>query len=137
MVEEDSLESHSFFVLRLINFTRIVLYGIATWIQLSLFIICKMSSGTCDVMTVLIPLFLLFADMMIIRWSRKPFSDFLTVSILVSIMSNVAAMNTLRPSIYRSIFLNSDEFLMFVLSWGVLLVSFIELMMLIYLIHPR
>jgi len=135
--DEGSLESNSNIVLKFVNYSRRALYGIAVWVQLSILLVCTLSAGTCDPMTVLVPVFLIFTDMLMITWSRKPFSGFLIVSVVVSIMSLSIAMNTIYPRIILSTFLNLDDFIMVMLGLGVLFVSFIDLLMLIYLTRPQ
>jgi len=130
-------ESKSYFVMRLINFTRIVLYGIAVWVQLSLLIVCFMSGGYCDVFTVLVPLFLILLDMLVIRWSRNPFSQFLAAALVVSVLSIFVAGLTAFPVVIYPVLPTIDEYIMYILSLGVGLVSFIEMWILIYLTRPQ
>jgi len=52
-------------------------------------------------------------------------------------MSLSIAMNTIYPRIILSAFLNLDDFIMVMLGLGVLFVSFIDLLMLIYLTRPQ
>ena len=125
------------FVLRFVNYSRIVLYGIAVWIQLSLFIPCIMNMGNCDIMTVLVPLFLVFTDMGLVRWSRKPSTEFLIATLLVSIASMYLAIRTVSPYSLITPSFTFDQTIMALLSIGIFLVSFIELFMLIFLSRPQ
>lgn len=137
--------SNSYSILRGVNYSRIVLYGIAIWIQSSLFIACVTSGGYCDIFTILVPIFMVFLDMMMVRSSRNPFSWFLLASLLVSLLSVYMAFQTLFTIIFYRVLLPNfyltpitiEERLMGILSLGVFFVSFIEIMILIYLTRPQ
>lgn len=137
MANDEDVGSNSYFILRFVNFTRIILYGIVVWVQLSLFIVCYMSSMYCDVFTVLVPLFLIFLDMLIIRFSRKPFQYFLVASLLVCVLSLYLVFQTIFPIFLFPALITLEGYIMVLLSLGVGLVSFIELLMLIYLTRPQ
>ncbi|TFG31845.1 hypothetical protein EU528_05130 [Candidatus Thorarchaeota archaeon] len=124
-------------ILRFANYSRIVFYGIAVWIQLSLFIACRMSLGNCDIMAVLVPLFLVFTDMGLIRWSRNPTKDFMGATLIVSIVSIYLAIRTVSPYSLINPSFTVDQTIMALLSIGVFLVSLIELFMLIFLTRPQ
>ncbi|TFG97594.1 hypothetical protein E4H12_08235 [Candidatus Thorarchaeota archaeon] len=81
-----------------------------------------------------------------IRSSRNPFSWFLLASLLVSILSVYIAFQTLFTMFFFGLFfpgflpgmaITIEERIMSILSLGVIFVSFIEIMMLIYLTRPQ
>ena len=127
----------SYLILRLINFSRIILYGIALWVQLTLLIELYLGLQVFDVFTVLVPLVLIFVDLMMAKFSRNPFSGFLIVALLVCFVSIYVATITLLPILFSMTIPSLDVYIMRILSLGVFLVSFIEVLMLIYLTRPQ
>lgn len=129
--------SKSDFVLRFVNYSRILFYGIIGAIRLPLFILCFMSSGYCNAFVVLVPFVFIFLDAMIIRWRRNPFTYFLLVSLFVCVANIGAVYLTLLPIIFYLVIGWHIDLITSILSIGVGLISFVELMMLIYLTRPQ
>ncbi len=112
-------------LVRLVNFSRVLIYIIAALVQFDFLVICFNESGNCDWMIVLVPLFLGLWDFVMGLWSMKPSTRFWNVAFLVPVVSLAVAIN----SIMYLIFLISHTFhesVMFGLSIVVVLVSFIE-----------
>jgi len=96
-----------------------------------------MSSGYCDVFTVLVPMSLIFVDMMVIRWSRNPFKEFKIASLLVCFISFYMAFQTMIPMMLFPALAPLEGRIMYLLSMVIGLVSFIERFTLIYLTRPQ
>lgn len=129
--------SKSDFVLRFVNYSRIVLYGILGAVQLSFFIVCFISSGHCNVFAVLVPFVLIFLDAIIIRASRNPFPYFLIASLLVCVLNIGIVYLTVFPIIFYLLIGWHSDYITLILGIGVGIFSFIELITLIYLTRPQ
>jgi len=112
-------------LVRLVNFSRVIIYIAAALVQFNLLIDCINASGNCDWMIVLIPLFLGIWDFVMGLWSLKPSTRFWNIAFLVPDVSLIAAINTIRSLIFM-LSLTLHETIMLFLSIVVVLVSFVE-----------
>ena len=112
-------------LVRLVNFSRVIIYIAAALVQFNLLIDCINASGNCDWMIVLIPLFLGIWDFVMGLWSLKPSTRFWNIAFLVPVVSLIAAINTIRSLIFM-LSLTLHETIMLFLSIVVVLVSFVE-----------
>jgi len=125
MFEEEYEGNNGESLVRLVNFSRVIIYIAAALVQFNLLVDCINASGNCDWMIVLIPLFLGLWDFVMGLWSFKPSTRFWNIAFLVPVVSLAVAIN----SILYLIFLVSHtlhESILFDLSVIVVLVSFIE-----------
>ena len=129
--------SKSYFVLRSVNYSRIVLYGILGAVQLPLFILCYVSSGHCNVFAVVAPFVMMFLDAMIIVASRNPFPYFLLASLLICLLNIGIVYLTVFPIIFYLALGLQIDYITLILGIGVGFISFIDLVMLIYLTRPQ
>ncbi|MBN2229417.1 MAG: hypothetical protein JW779_07455 [Candidatus Thorarchaeota archaeon] len=121
-------------LIRLVNLCRVLFYFTAAWVQYDPLIDCIILTGNCDVMLVLVPLFLGILDFAMIVWSRKASTKFWNIALIIPIISIAVAINTISPLVFllsRTI----PETIMLSLSIAVLLVSIIEFHGLRQMIH--
>ncbi len=112
-------------LVRLVNFTRVIIYITAALVQYNLLVDCINTSGNCDLTMVLIPLFLGLWDLGMGLWSLNPSTRFWNIAFIVPVVSLIAAINTIRSLIFM-LSLTLHETIMLYLSIAVVLVSFIE-----------
>ncbi|MHA1615601.1 MAG: hypothetical protein ACTSYJ_12210 [Candidatus Thorarchaeota archaeon] len=112
-------------LVRLVNFSRVIIYIAAALVQFNLLIDCINASGNCDWMIVLIPLFLGIWDFVMGLWSLKPSTRFWNIAFLVPVVSLIAAIRTIMSLVFMPS-LSLHETIMLDLSIVVVLLSFIE-----------
>lgn len=112
-------------LVRLVNFSRVLIYIVAALIQFTLLADCITTSGNCDWMIVLVPLFLGLWDFIMGLWSLKPSTRFWNIAFLVPVVSLAVAINTIMPLIFLPSHI-LHEIIMLYLSFVIILVSFIE-----------
>ena len=112
-------------LVRLVNFSRVIIYITAALVQYNLLIDCINISGNCDLMMVLIPLFLGLWDLVMGLWSLRPSTRFWNIAFLVPVVSLIAAIRTIISLMFVPS-LALHETIMLDLSIVVVLVSFIE-----------
>ncbi len=112
-------------LVRLVNFSRVIIYFIAALVQYNLLVDCINTSGNCDLTMVLIPLFLGLWDLAMGLWSLKPSTLFWNIAFLVPVVSLIAAIRTIMSLVFMPSF-TLHETIMLDLSIVVVLVSFIE-----------
>ena len=112
-------------LVRLVNFSRVIIYITAALVQYNLLVDCMNTSSNCDLTMVLIPLFLGLWDFVMGFWSLKPSTRFWNIAFLVPVVSLIAAINTIRSLIFM-LSLTLHETIMLFLSIVVVLVSFVE-----------
>jgi hypothetical protein len=129
-------------VIRWINTGRIPLYIFVIWIQISKYQPCiSDGSSSCDIMTILVPLFLMLLDVVLVAESSHYSSGFKVFAFMVSLLSLSIAIHTLQPYItILSGYLHSfasDDVAMFELALSVAILSFIEIIWFINEMRPR
>jgi len=112
-------------LVRLVNFSRVIIYIAAALVQFNLLVDCMNTSSNCDLTMMLIPLFLGLWDFVMGLWSLKPSTRFWNIAFLVPVVSLIAAINTIRSLIFM-LSLTLHETIMLFLSIVVVLVSFVE-----------
>ena len=151
MVSDELWDSNSFFLLKTISFTRIVFYGIATIIQIFVVVEGFLALGYFDIFRIVVPLVMIFIDAAMIKRGQELkqwfYLGYLVVTFL-SILIGFIAMTTINlmfgypgfPGFpYIQIFSPSTiaESLLRILSYGVIIVSFVQMIVLIYLTRPN
>ena len=104
--------------IRLVNFSRVLMYSTAAWIQIPL--------ASNDLMIVLVPVFLGCWDFVMGIWSINPSTRFWNMSFIIPLISTIVAMNTILH-LWYSLTLSVFGAIMFWLSIGVILVSLVEI----------
>lgn len=112
-------------LVRLVNFSRVIIYITAALVQYNLLVDCINTSGNCDLTMVLIPLFLGLWDLVMGLWSLKPSTRFWNIAFLVPVVSIIAAIRTIMSLMFMPS-LTLHETIMLNLSIVVVIVSFIE-----------
>lgn len=112
-------------LVRLVNFSRVIIYITAALVQYNLLVDCINTSGNCDLTMLLIPLFLGLWDFVMGLWSLKPSTRFWNIAFLVPVVSLIAAIRTIMSLVFMPS-LTLHETIMLDLSIVVVLVSFIE-----------
>lgn len=112
-------------LVRSVNFSRVLIYTIAAWVQFTLVVDCINTSGNCDWMPVLVPIILGLWDFVMGIWSLKPSTRFWNIAFIVPVISLIVAINTIMPLVFI-LSLTLHETIMLYLSIGIILVSFIE-----------
>jgi len=112
-------------LVRLVNFSRVLIYITAALVQYNLLIYCINTSGNCDLTMVLIPMFLGIWDLVMGLWSLKPSTRFWNIAFLVPVVSIIAAIRTIMSLMFMPS-LTLHETIMLALSIVVVLVSIIE-----------
>ncbi|MGY5859556.1 MAG: hypothetical protein RTU63_09310 [Candidatus Thorarchaeota archaeon] len=131
-------KSTSNVILRVVNISRIILFGIAAVVQMSASLYCYfLSYNNCNVFNALVPLLLLFVDAMIIRLSRDPIPQYLLVRLIVCFIAMGAVFFTVFPMMLFPTLVGLDGRIILFLGVGVGLVSLSEMMTLIYLTRPQ
>jgi len=116
-------------VIRVTNLLRVVIYFLAVWIQIPIYLACISESTTslCDMGLVLVPVVLAILDSFLVLWSTRPSSGFRIAAALLSIAAIAIAIGTVVP-----FFLNVDYIIpMAILGFGIIGVSLVELAKLI------
>lgn len=100
----------------------------------------------CNVFIVLVPPLLIFVDVGMMRWSRELEQWFYLGQLVVSLgFTGVGLMGLFRiintgflfPSIQLIMPSTIDEYIIRIISYGVIIVSLIQVMLLIYLTRPQ
>ena len=150
VISNEEWESNSFFFLRTLSFARIVLFGIAIVVQLVVLVECYLTIGSCDIFTVLVPPVMIFIDSAMIKRGRELLQWFYAVYLIVTVLSMfVGFIAMIRisfivgypgfpgfPSIQIITPSTIAEHIMRILSYGVIAISFIQMMALIHLTRP-
>ena len=99
-------------------------------------------SGYWDIFIVIVPIVMIFIDVLIIKKGRELqqwyFAGYLIVTIFSMYVGFIALLNTVLVSMLPSIFIPSPIALQIMqfLSYGVMIVSFIQMFVLIHLTRP-
>ena len=127
MYEEEYERNNGELLVRLVNFSRVLIYFAAAWVQSTVLIECMNSiPPQCDFMIVLVPVFLGLWDFAMALWSIKPSTRFWNIAFLVPLVSIAVAINTIAPILVISS-LTIVETIMLGLSVIVILISVIEI----------
>lgn len=127
MIEEEHEGNNGELLVRLVNFSRVLIYFAAAWVQSTVLLECMNSSPLgCDPMIVTVPILLGLLDFVMAIWSVKPSTRFWNIAFLVPLISIVIAINTIAP-ILAMTSLPVVETIMLGLSLFVILVSAIEI----------
>ena len=131
--------SKSYSILRFVNVTRMLLYAIAIIVQL--FIWLDDFGGIGDyLLSIIVPLFMIIMDILRYQWSKKPFEEYLLVSVFICLGALGTSMMSLFSLVLFAIYplaLPFVENIILLLSLGVIGISFIDLLTLIYLTRPQ
>jgi hypothetical protein len=145
MVSEDrGLVSVLF--LRGFSFVRIILFGMLTILSSLALIECYIASGHCNIFTVLSSSSMIVIDIAIIKWGEELQQWYYLGYLLVSLLTMFVAIETMVTIIWSGFIFpridlvvpsNLPEQLVRVLSYGVIVISFTQMMSLIYLTSPQ
>jgi len=115
-------------------------------VQSVVLIDCYITAAYCDIFAVLVPPLMIFMDVTMIKWGRKLQQWYYMVYLLVSLLSMFVAVGTMFTIIWTGFLFPGTfpitpstiaEQIMRLLSYGVIVISFIQIMMLIYLTSPQ
>ena len=99
---------------------------------------CNTSGATCGPMIVLVPLFLGSMDILLMWGSARDTKGVRFGAIALTVVSITVAIGTVGPIIYGTGFLTDYLFFMFYLSWGVIFMSIIEFVVVVFaLMSPK
>jgi len=113
----------------IINIIRAMIYFLVVGVQV---VHCNIEVSSCDVLIVLVPLFLGVMDTILIWVSGRDTTGVRFGSISLSIVSIIVAIDTLAPIIYGSGPITDYLYLMFYLSFGVIIMSTFEFILVFF-----
>jgi len=132
-------KSNSYSILRFVNVTRMLLYGIAIMVQLFIWLDYFGGIGYY-LLSIIVPFIMIIMDILRYQWSKNPFKEYLLVSVFVCLGALGTSMMTVFPLVLFSIFplvVSFEEYIISLLSLGVIGISVIDLLTLIYLTRPQ
>jgi hypothetical protein len=132
-------KSNSYSILRFVNVTRMFLYGIAIIVQLFIWV-DSFGGIRYYLLSTIFPFFMIIMDILRYEWSKKPFKEYLLVSVFICLGALGTSMVSSFSLVLFSIFplaLPFAGYIISLLSLGVLGISFIDLLTLIYLTRPQ
>ncbi|MHA1135964.1 MAG: hypothetical protein ACTSSE_05700 [Candidatus Thorarchaeota archaeon] len=132
-------KSNSYSILRFVNVTRMLLYGIAIMVQLFIWLDYFGGIGYY-LLSIIVPFIMIIMDILRYQWSKNPFKEYLLVSVFVCLGALGTSMMTVFPLVLFAIFplvVSFEEYIISLLSLGVIGISVIDLLTLIYLTRPQ
>ena len=132
-------KSNSYSILRFVNVTRMLLYGIAIMVQLFIWLDYFGGIGYY-LLSIMVPFIMIIMDILRYQWSKNPFKEYLLVSVFVCLGALVISLLSLFPLVlflFLPLLLSLEEHIIILLSLGVIGISFIDLLTLIYLTRPQ
>lgn len=132
-------KSNSYSILRFVNVTRMLLYGIAIMVQLFIWLDYFGGIGYY-LLSIIVPFIMIIMDILRYQWSKNPFKEYLLVSVFVCLGALGTSMMTVFPLVLFAIFplvVSFEQYIISLLSLGVVGISVIDLLILIYLTRPQ
>ena len=116
-------------LVKVINIIRALVYFLVVGVQI---VHCNTDSTSCGIGIVLVPLILGVLDSLVIWLSGRDTLGIKFGSLSLSIISTLVAIDTLVPILYATVTITLYLYLMFYLSFGVILMSVLEILVLLF-----
>lgn len=127
MFEDEYEGNNGELLVRLVNFSRVLIYFTAAWVQAIVAWECMNTPYMrCTLMIVVVPLLLGLWDLVMAFWSIRPSTRFWNIAFIVPLVSIAVAINTIAP-ILTMLSPAIVETIMLTLSLLIILVSIIEI----------
>ena len=127
-------KSTSFSILRFVKITRIILFGCTIGLQAYFAFVL----GSVYYLSSIAPIsFVILADLMMVNKRKDQFKEFYLVSVIICLIALGIITVAFFPLLLFPYISDFYEALFFLLGFGVMIVSFIELFTLIYLTRPQ
>jgi hypothetical protein len=132
-------KSDSYSILRFVNVTRMLLYGFAIMVQLFIWVDYFGEIGYF-LLSIIVPFIMIIMDILRYQWSKNPFKEYLLVSVFICLGAlGITMMSGFSLVLFLIVPspISHGAYIISLLSLGVIGISFIDLLTLIYLTRPQ